>query len=129
MKSELVAGVIAAMLPIAALAAAQAPQSTGPHAAGAFSEVSSVSAPTPTLPLLGSTSYIAFGVEPAGLAALDLNAPVTHVVTGPPPAAPNTQGDDEVEPAGSPPMESSTFALMFAGLGVLLFIGHRLRRD
>lgn len=124
MKSELVAGIIAAVLPIAAFAAAQAPQPAIPRAAG----IGEASTPAPSLPMLGNTSSIAFGVgEPGGLAALDLNAPVTRVVTAPPTA--NTEGDDEVEPAGTPAMESSIYALLLAGLAVWLFIAHRLRQD
>jgi hypothetical protein len=126
MKSELLAGVIAVMLSIPALAATQA--STTPQAAGS-SRATPVAAPAPTLPVLGNAPYVAFSLaEPNGWAALDLNAPVTRVVTIPPPAT-TTEGDDEVEPASSPPMETSTYALILAGLAVLLYIGSRLRRD
>lgn len=130
MKLELLAGVIAAMLSIPALAATQAPQSAAPQAAGVSSEFASVTAPMPSLPMLGNTPYVAFGLgDPGGLAALDLNAPVTRVVTAPTPAATSTEGDDEVEPAASPPMETSAYALMLASLAVLLYIASRLRQD
>jgi hypothetical protein len=130
MKSELLAGVIAVVLSIPALAATQTPQSAAPQAAAGLSEVVSVTTPMPSLPMLGNTPYVAFGFgDPGGLAPLDLNAPVTRVVTAPPPVATSTEGDDEVEPAASPPMETSTYALMLASLAVLLYIANRLRQD
>lgn len=124
MKSELLAGVIAVVLSIPALAATQAE----PVASrSADSDVAAVAAPT--LPVMGNTPYVAFGLgEPGSLAALDLNAPVTRVITAPPPAT-TTEGDDEVEPAAAPPMETSTYALLLAGIAVLLYIASRLRRD
>jgi hypothetical protein len=122
MKSELLASIIAVVLSIPAWAAAQASVEQQLTAA------TPVAPPAPALPMLGNTPYVAFGIaEPNGWAALDPNAPVTRVVTVPPPAA--STEDDEVETANSPPMEMSAYALVLAGLAVLLYIGNRLRRD
>ena len=126
MKLELLAGVFAVVLSIPALAATQAPRSPAPQAA----EASVAAATAPTLPMLANAPYVAFGLgEPGGLAPLDLNAPVTRVIVAPPPPPARVDGDDEVEPAESPPMEMSAYALMLAGVAVLLYIASRLRQD
>lgn len=83
---------------------------------------------TEVSPAAGSfTPYVSFGMaDGSELAPLNLDAPVTKVVTLPPPVV---DKDDEVVPPEPEGEVSSNVALTIASVAVLLFIAGRLRQD
>jgi hypothetical protein len=112
MKSGSFVGLMAVGLSMSALADSEAVQAP-------------VAASSPAVSTLGAAPYVVFGFgETGGLAALDPSVPVTRVVAVSPAAAP-TDVDDEIEPSASDTAENSTYALMMAGLAVLVFIATR----